>query len=144
MTHILLELFYRQYYSYVTDKQCKRLGSQAWVFACITLSELILNIKFGLDLFSRTQISKMLLWIILNIIISFLGVLVSVLIVKWRYERSSGKKGECFNRNFFGVSEESKIINFAHFSLQISLKPRRGGKKTEIRTYFISIRKFAA
>ena len=46
----------RQYYSYITDKQCKRLGSQAWVFVCITLSELVLNIKFGLeDLFSKTQ-----------------------------------------------------------------------------------------
>lgn len=46
----------RQYYTYITDKQCKRLGSQAWVFVCITLSELILNIKFGLDLFSHTQV----------------------------------------------------------------------------------------
>ena len=68
----------RQYYSYITDKQCKRLGSQAWVFICISLSELILNIKFGLDLFSHTQISKMILWIALNIIIASLGMLVSV------------------------------------------------------------------
>ena len=25
-------LFYRQYYSYVTDVQCKRVGTQCWVF----------------------------------------------------------------------------------------------------------------
>ena len=55
--HCLHHLF-RQYYSYITDKQCKRLGSQAWVFIAIALSELIMNIKFGLDLFSQTQISK--------------------------------------------------------------------------------------
>ncbi len=49
--------FSRQYYHYVTDRRCKRLGSFAWVFVCVALSELILNIKFGLDLFSHTQVS---------------------------------------------------------------------------------------
>ena len=63
---------------YITDKQCKRLGSQAWVFMCIALSELILNIKFGLDLFSQTQISKMIIWIILNVTISYVGIFASV------------------------------------------------------------------
>jgi len=69
----------RQYYHYITDKRCKRLGSQAWVFVCIALSELILNIKFGLtiDLFSEAQISLMLLWIVTNVAISYLGVLIS-------------------------------------------------------------------
>ena len=52
--------------------------SQAWVFVCCALSELILNIKFGLDLFSHTQIYKMVIWVVLNILISFFGVLVSV------------------------------------------------------------------
>ncbi|CAB4064556.1 PTDSS1 [Lepeophtheirus salmonis] len=43
----------RQYYMYMTDTQVKRLGTQTWVFLCICLSELILNIKFGLDLFGH-------------------------------------------------------------------------------------------
>ena len=75
----------RQYYSYVTDTRCKRLGSQAWVYICIAVSELILNIKFGMDLFSQTQISKMVLWILTIIIISILGMIVSIQIYRRRY-----------------------------------------------------------
>ena len=76
---------FRQYYSYITDKQCKRLGSQAWVFLCITLSELVLNIKFGLeDLFSKTQMSMMILWIATCVAISCLGVFVSMAIYRRR------------------------------------------------------------
>jgi phosphatidylserine synthase 1 len=77
--------FYRQYYTYVTDKRCKRLGSQAWVFVCITLSELILNIKFGLDLFSHTQLSMMVLWVSLTLLTSVVGMIVSMKIYKRRY-----------------------------------------------------------
>ena len=45
----------RQYYSFVTDPRCKRLGTQCWVYICIGCSELVLNLKFGREeLFSRT------------------------------------------------------------------------------------------
>jgi len=80
----------RQYYSYVTDKNCKRFGSQLWVFIFLILSELILNIKFGLELFSQTQISKMVLWLLLNLMISILGMIVSMKIYKWRYRSDKG------------------------------------------------------
>ena len=86
----------RQYYTYVTDRRCKRLGSQAWVFIFLAFSELILNIKFGLDLFSKTQISKMILWILLNIAISILGIVISMKIYRWRY------------RSVITISEETK------------------------------------
>ncbi len=77
----------RQYYTYVTDKQCKRLGSQAWVFLCIALSELVLNVKFGLeDLFSRTQASMMVVWLALNVVISCTGVFVSMAIYRRRHK----------------------------------------------------------
>lgn len=79
----------RQYYSYVTDRRCKRLGSQAWVYIAIAFSELIMNIKFGLDLFSQTQITKILLWLALNVIISIIGTYVSMRIYKWRYKTLS-------------------------------------------------------
>jgi len=75
----------RQYYSYVTDRRCKRLGSQVWVFIAISFSELILNIKFGLDLFSQTQMSKLLLWLLLNLLIAIVGTFVSMKIYQWRY-----------------------------------------------------------
>ena len=91
----------RQYYTYITDKRCKRLGSQAWVFVCITLSELILNIKFGLDLFSHTQMSKMILWLTLTLFISSLGMFISMKIYKWRYSA----KGDRNNEKFSNASE---------------------------------------
>ena len=75
----------RQYYSYVTDKNCKRFGSQLWVFVLLIFSELILNIKFGLELFSNTQISKMVLWLLVNLVISVLGMIISMKIYMWRY-----------------------------------------------------------
>ncbi|XP_059086956.1 phosphatidylserine synthase-like [Tigriopus californicus] len=76
----------RQYYTYITDKECDRLGSQVWVFIAIAMSELIFHIKFGLDFFSNTQISKMLIWVVLNIVISCSGLYVSTLIYKWRFQ----------------------------------------------------------
>ena len=51
----------RQYYTYITDPRCKRIGTQCWVFLMVAFSELILVLKFGMELFSQTQLSKMLL-----------------------------------------------------------------------------------
>eukprot|EP00095_Tigriopus_kingsejongensis_P001480 maker-scaffold124_size330879-snap-gene-1.24 protein:Tk01480 transcript:maker-scaffold124_size330879-snap-gene-1.24-mRNA-1 annotation:"phosphatidylserine synthase" len=84
----------RQYYSYITDKDCNRLGSQVWVFLAIAISELILNIKFGLDLFSNTQISKMLIWVFLNIIISCSGVFISMRIYRMTHQSECALEGE--------------------------------------------------
>ena len=77
----------RQYYTYITDTRCKRLGSQAWVFICVAFSELILNLKFGKDLFSQTQMSKMLIWLVVNLIIAFLGMLASMKFYKMKYPK---------------------------------------------------------
>ena len=78
----------RQYYTYVTDPKCKRVGTQCWVFIMISFSELILVLKFGLELFSQTQISKMVIWIFLNIMVSCVGVFVSMRIYKWRHRKT--------------------------------------------------------
>ena len=83
----------RQYYTYVTDPKCKRVGTQCWVFIMVGFSELILVIKFGLELFSQTQLSKMMIWILLNIIVSILGVFASMEIYKWKH-KSSGAVDE--------------------------------------------------
>merc|ERR1719402_656128 len=78
----------RQFYTYITDPQCKRVGTQCWVFIMITLSELILVGKFGLELFSHTQISKIGLWLSLNVIVSCLGVFISMKLYRWRHTKS--------------------------------------------------------
>merc|ERR1712004_734816 len=52
-------------------------------------SELILVLKFGRELFSQTQLSKVLLWFVLNILVSCGGVLVSMQIYKWRFNKEA-------------------------------------------------------
>uniref|UniRef100_A0A7N8WT38 Phosphatidylserine synthase n=1 Tax=Mastacembelus armatus TaxID=205130 RepID=A0A7N8WT38_9TELE len=54
----------RQYYAYLTDTQCKRVGTQCWVFGAIAFLEALVCVKFGHDLFSKTQIRYVLLWLI--------------------------------------------------------------------------------
>jgi phosphatidylserine synthase 1 len=79
----------RQYYTYITDPRCKRIGTQCWVFLMVGFSELILVLKFGRELFSQTQLSKVLLWFALNILVSCAGVLVSMEIYKWRFNKET-------------------------------------------------------
>lgn len=62
----------RQYYIYVTDTRCKRVGTQCWVYGAIMVSEAILCIKNGKELFERTQATNIILWLIIQIIVSVL------------------------------------------------------------------------
>uniref|UniRef100_A0A8C9QYJ0 Phosphatidylserine synthase n=1 Tax=Scleropages formosus TaxID=113540 RepID=A0A8C9QYJ0_SCLFO len=43
----------RQCYAYLTDTQCKRVGTQCWVFGAIAFLEALACVKFGQDLFSK-------------------------------------------------------------------------------------------
>ena len=52
----------------------------------VAFSELILDIKFGLELFSKTQISKMVLWLALNILVSVVWVL-ALMEIKWKHKK---------------------------------------------------------
>uniref|UniRef100_A0A8C6MHW7 Phosphatidylserine synthase n=1 Tax=Nothobranchius furzeri TaxID=105023 RepID=A0A8C6MHW7_NOTFU len=54
----------RQYYAYLTDARCKRVGTQCWVFGAIAFLEAFTCVKFGLDLFSKTQTRFILLWLL--------------------------------------------------------------------------------
>ncbi|XP_019715269.1 phosphatidylserine synthase 1-like, partial [Hippocampus comes] len=62
----------RQYYAYLTDTQCKRVGTQCWVFGAIAFLEALACIKFGQDLFSKTQILYVILWLLCLAFITFL------------------------------------------------------------------------
>ena len=74
----------RQYYTYVTDRTCKRLGTQAWVFYAITISELLMSIKFGLEVFPKPAIPLLIGWFLFQII---LGCVVLVGIVAYRVRK---------------------------------------------------------
>ncbi|XP_036326556.1 phosphatidylserine synthase 1-like isoform X3 [Rhagoletis pomonella] len=60
----------RQYYTYVTDTRCKRVGTQCWVYGAIMVSEAILCLKNGKELFERTQAINIILWLIMQVIVS--------------------------------------------------------------------------
>ncbi|XP_067887651.1 phosphatidylserine synthase 1-like [Heterodontus francisci] len=62
----------RQYYAYLTDTQCKRVGTQCWVFGAISFLEAIVCIKSGQDLFSKTVGLYVILWLICMAFITFL------------------------------------------------------------------------
>ncbi|KAH9494478.1 Phosphatidylserine synthase 2 [Bulinus truncatus] len=53
----------RQYYVYVTDTRCKRVGTQLWVFCAIMLTEMIICIKFGLKMFRQTVATYVITWL---------------------------------------------------------------------------------
>jgi len=59
----------RQFYGYVTDAQCKRLGTQCWVFIAVTLTETLLCIKFGYVMFRETQIRYVAIWLAFQMVV---------------------------------------------------------------------------
>ncbi|XP_055694455.1 phosphatidylserine synthase [Lutzomyia longipalpis] len=71
---ILIGLFtapsVRQYYVYITDTQCKRVGTQCWVYGGIMVSEAILCIKNGKELFERTQATNIIAWLLIQLFVS--------------------------------------------------------------------------
>ncbi|KAE8748643.1 hypothetical protein FOCC_FOCC004654 [Frankliniella occidentalis] len=62
----------RQYYTYVTDPRCLRVGTQCWVYGAIMVSESLLCIKNGRRLFQNTQLSNILFWLLLQAVVSIL------------------------------------------------------------------------
>lgn len=65
-------LLHRQYYTYVTDARCTRVGTQCWVFGAIMITELIICIKFGREIFERTQILTIAAWLVIQFVMSML------------------------------------------------------------------------
>ena len=77
----------RQWYVYVTDVQCRRVGMQCWMFCAITLTEAICCCKFGLELFKQTSVAYIILWLCIQIIGSGLCVYLCALFARnWRWK----------------------------------------------------------
>nr|CAG4636979.1 EOG090X05CZ [Ceriodaphnia reticulata]SVE72908.1 EOG090X05CZ [Ceriodaphnia reticulata] len=79
----------RQYYTYVTDARCTRVGTQCWVFGAILFTEMIICIKFGKDIFEHTQILTIAIWLGIQSIMSMICLYGCVL-----YHRRDGKKSK--------------------------------------------------
>ncbi|XP_058801027.1 phosphatidylserine synthase isoform X2 [Phymastichus coffea] len=64
----------RQYYMYVTDPTCRRVGTQCWVYGAIMVTEALLCIRHGAELFERTQALNILIWLLCQTLVSVLCV----------------------------------------------------------------------
>nr|SVE75726.1 EOG090X05CZ [Daphnia hispanica] len=87
----------RQYYTYVTDPRCTRVGTQCWVFGAILFTELIICIKFGKEIFEHTQILTIALWLGIQSILSMICLYGCVLY--HRHEEKKAKKGMAVKQN---------------------------------------------
>lgn len=64
----------RQYYIYITDTRCKRVGTQCWVYGAIMVTEAMLCIKNGKELFERTQAVNIIVWLLIQLGVSIVFV----------------------------------------------------------------------
>ena len=74
----------RQYYTFVTDRTCKRLGTQAWIFYAIMIVELLVSIKYGAQVMPRPAIPIIICWFIFQLL---LGSAVLIGIVAYRLRK---------------------------------------------------------
>jgi phosphatidylserine synthase 1 len=84
----------RQYYCYVTDTRCKRVGTQCWVFGAVMMTESLVCIKFGLSLFAQTQIKNIILWLLIQFGMSVVCVLVCAYYATTAKRRRSRSRSE--------------------------------------------------
>nr|XP_006823665.1 PREDICTED: phosphatidylserine synthase 1-like [Saccoglossus kowalevskii] len=56
----------RQYYCYVTDPMCKRLGTQCWVLCAIVMTETLISMKLGMEVFAQTILTNVILWLVVQ------------------------------------------------------------------------------
>lgn len=64
----------RQYYIYVTDPRCKRVGTQCWVYGAIMVTESMLCFKNGRELFGQAQALNIVIWLLIQLLVSVLCV----------------------------------------------------------------------
>ena len=103
----------------------RNLLARCWVFIMISFSELILVLKFGLELFSQTQISKMVIWILLNIMVSCTGVFVSMRIYKWRHKKNDNPEVSIASQDELDPKEKVQQFIGDNFGAKSDSSPSR-------------------
>lgn len=64
----------RQYYLYIIDPNVKRVGSQLWLFLATVLTEALVCIKLGSEIFEKTLLWNIIYWLIWLLFSSFVTV----------------------------------------------------------------------
>ncbi|XP_031640040.1 phosphatidylserine synthase 1 [Contarinia nasturtii] len=100
----------RQYYIYITDPNCKRLGTQCWVYCAIMVSEAILCIKNARELFERTQAVNIIVWLLIQLIISVIFVYGCILYHRYKQNQSIEEEEVLVNDDTQCVQDESSEI----------------------------------
>ncbi|XP_073250903.1 phosphatidylserine synthase 1-like isoform X2 [Porites lutea] len=96
----------RQYYVYITDARSYRLGTQAWVLIVITCLEALICIKYGLDMFKKTEIVSIILWLLVQMVISFFLLYFMVM------TKSKGSRKAQFLDELPAEDSTSKTLNY--------------------------------
>lgn len=113
----------RQYYAYLTDTQCKRVGTQCWVYGAIAFLEAIVCIKFGKELFSKTQVMYVFLWLVCIAFITFACLYVMVAYADWAPTREKSLS-ECEDSvSYLDSSPENSIMELSDSRQDIQEKP---------------------
>ncbi|XP_041933549.1 phosphatidylserine synthase 1 [Alosa sapidissima] len=119
----------RQYYAYLTDTQCKRVGTQCWVFGAIAFLEALACVKFGQDLFSKTQALYVVWWLLCVAFITSLC-LYGMVWYEQNHRSSMKSLSECednsLNESTGGILDEPKGEKCSGSSSHSSRR-RRGG-----------------
>ena len=97
----------RQYYSFITDKYCDRMGTQAWVGFAILIAELLFSIKFGMAILPRPAMLYLGGWLLLIACVSvLLTMLFTMYSPTWGWSLLKNRKGRkkrrvlgIYNRN---------------------------------------------
>lgn len=109
----------RQYYTYVTDPMCKRVGTQLWVFTAITLLEFINCIKHGHDVFAQTVFTNVILWLLVQ-----MGMVLICLYILWFFFTEQRKK----RANATAVESDSSEADYI-YSNTISQNTRSASRR---------------
>ncbi|KAK6490812.1 phosphatidylserine synthase 1-like [Huso huso] len=128
----------RQYYAYLTDTQCKRVGTQCWVFGAIAFLEALICIKFGQDLFSKTQVLYVILWLVCVALITFLCLYVMVWYAEYTGQRpqtysesedSSFLDSPCYQ--YDNLKDERDSVIASHSTEHSTSRRRKGSSKAK-------------
>ncbi|CAK8683500.1 unnamed protein product [Clavelina lepadiformis] len=88
----------RQYYVYLTDTRCKRVGTQTWVYIAIVCTETIISLKFGAEEFTRTQFLNVIGWLVVTLVMALVCLSFGAMLCKWGYR----KEVEVYDGNLSG------------------------------------------
>ncbi|CAH8624457.1 unnamed protein product [Heterobilharzia americana] len=84
----------RQYYLYVIDPHIKRVGSQLWLFIAIVLTEGLVCLKLGSEIFEKTVLWNLIYWVVWMVFSSFLTVWIGRYLANGHYSIKYFRKSD--------------------------------------------------